>query len=68
MTSDSRAVSMTSLVIMLRLLISMMRRVCANSRWTRRKLPPVMRATAVMASVSVSRSADRVRLSSYRVI
>ena len=34
MTSDSRAVSMTSLVIVLRLLISMMRRVWANRRWT----------------------------------
>ena len=57
MTSDSRAVSMTFLVIMLKLLISIMRRVWANSRWTRRKLPPVMRATAAMASVSVKSSA-----------
>ena len=63
MTSDSRAVSMASLVIVLRLLISMMRRVWANRRWTRRKLPPVMRATAAMASVSVKSSTDRVRLS-----
>jgi len=44
MTSDSRAVSrLTSLVIMLRLLIlHECAGVCANSRWTRRKLPPVM--------------------------
>jgi hypothetical protein len=63
MTSDSRAVSTTSLVIVLRLLISMMRWIWANRRWTRRKLPLVMRATAASASASVKSSADRVRLS-----
>jgi hypothetical protein len=46
MTRDSRAVSTTSRVTVLRWLISRIRVICAKRRWTSRKLPLVMRATA----------------------
>jgi len=61
MMSASRAVSTTSRLIVVMLLISRMRVIWAKRRWTRRKLPPVMRATAAIASVSVKSSADSER-------
>jgi hypothetical protein len=36
-----------------------------EERWTSRKLPPVIRATAAMASASVKSSAERVRPSRW---
>ncbi len=57
MTRFWRAVSTTSMVIVVRSLMSRMRVIWAKSRCTRRKLPLVMRATAVMASLSVKSSA-----------
>jgi len=60
MTSDSRAVSTTSLVIVRSRLISSTRAIWLNSRCTNRKLPPVIRAIAASASASVQSSGEKV--------
>jgi hypothetical protein len=56
-----RAASMTSLVITVRSLVRRMRSIRANSRCRSRKLPPVMRAIAAMAWLSVKPAPSRVR-------
>jgi ribosomal protein S18 acetylase RimI-like enzyme len=60
MTRVARAASTTSTVMVRNWLISRTRCIWVNSRSMRRKLPPVMRATAAAASVSVKSSASRV--------
>jgi len=60
MMSASRAVSTTSRLIVVMALISRMRVICAKRRWTRRKLPLVIRATALIASASVKSPAESV--------
>ncbi len=61
MTRVPRAVSMTSLVMTVRLLIFMTRATWANRRWTSRKLPRVMRPTEATAWASVKSDRSRVR-------
>ena len=56
MTRVLRAVSTTSAVMVCRSLIFMMRWIWAKSRWSSRKFPLVMRATAATACVSVKSS------------
>jgi hypothetical protein len=55
-----RAVSTTSRLMVVIALISRKRVIWAKRRWTRRKLPPVMRATAAIASALVKSSAASV--------